>query len=70
MLKISIILSFAIFTASIFSQVVQTFKGDRFTHYEVDDWISYAPALNINATEKIITSATTNAFLIVTSFVK
>lgn len=32
-----------------FSQIVQTFKGDRFTHYSIDDWISYAPALNITS---------------------
>jgi ligand-binding sensor domain-containing protein len=31
------------------SQIVRTFKGDRFTHYTLEDWISYAPALNINS---------------------
>ena len=43
------------------SQVVETFKGDRFTHYTIDDWISYAPALNITSIdtdEKFVYCAT------------
>ena len=31
------------------SQVVHRLKADRFTHYRMEDWISYAPALNITS---------------------
>ncbi len=33
----------------LFSQVINQFDGNRFTHYSIDDWISYAPALEINS---------------------
>ena len=46
--KIWIIFFLLISTVS-FSQIVETFEGDRFTQYSIDDWISYAPALYINA---------------------
>lgn len=32
-----------------FGQAVNTFHGDRFTHYRPDDWVSLAPALNITS---------------------
>ena len=54
---------FLLFSTNTFSQIVQTFKGDRFTHYDVEDWISYAPALHINAIdtdEKYVYFATQN----------
>ncbi len=31
------------------AQVIQYLGADRFTHYAYDDWISYAPALNITS---------------------
>jgi ligand-binding sensor domain-containing protein len=31
------------------AQVIQRLTADRFTHYDFDDWISYAPALNITS---------------------
>ncbi len=31
------------------AQVIQYLTADRFTHYAYDDWISYAPALNITS---------------------
>jgi hypothetical protein len=34
---------------SVHGQVIERFNGDRFTHYQPDDWISYAPALNITS---------------------
>ena len=36
-------------STGIFSQVVHRFSGDRFTHYKIDDWISYGPALSITS---------------------
>ncbi len=40
-----ILLSCAI--TQISAQVIHRLDVDRFTHYRIDDWISYAPALNI-----------------------
>jgi len=54
---------FLMFSTNTFSQIVQTFKGDRFTHYDIEDWVSYAPALNINSIdtdEKYVYFATQN----------
>jgi len=42
-------LTFILWNTIGYAQIVHTFKGDRFTHYNMEDWISYAPALNINA---------------------
>ena len=42
-------LAFILLNTIGYGQIVHTFKGDRFTHYNMEDWISYAPALNINA---------------------
>jgi hypothetical protein len=47
--QIAIFFTFLLIFNCGMSQVVQTFKGDRFTHYYIDDWISYAPALNITS---------------------
>ncbi|APF16854.1 hypothetical protein Calab_0854 [Caldithrix abyssi DSM 13497] len=33
------------------AQIVQTMYFDRFTHYDIDDWITYAPATDITAVE-------------------
>ena len=44
-----LIFAFLMPVAILQAQIVETFKGDRFTHYNVKDWISYAPALTINA---------------------
>jgi ligand-binding sensor domain-containing protein len=38
-------------TQCINSQVIQRLTADRFTHYKIDDWISYAPALEISSIE-------------------
>lgn len=57
------ILIFLLLSTISFSQVVQTFKGDRFTHYNIEDWISYAPGLNITSIdtdEKYVYFATKN----------
>ena len=47
-----IILSLALMTVwgqNLPAQVVQRFKGDRYTHYYPDDWVSYACALEISS---------------------
>ena len=36
---------------SVPAQVVHTFKGDRYTHYRPDDWISYLNALDITSVD-------------------
>jgi len=33
------------------AQAIQRLTADRFTHYAYDDWISYAPALNITSVD-------------------
>ena len=33
------------------AQVIQKIYFDRFTHYNIDDWITYAPATDITAVE-------------------
>ncbi len=38
-----------VWAENISAQVVQTFKGDRSTHYRPDDWVSYASALDISS---------------------
>jgi len=46
-----LLLFFLICGSHLSAQVVHSFKGDRFTHYSPDDWVSYAPALEISAVE-------------------
>ncbi len=41
----------SIFLLSANAQVVQTMYFDRFSHYDVDDWVTYAPATDITAVE-------------------
>ena len=31
------------------AQIVHRLEADRFTHYRIDDWVSYAPALSITS---------------------
>jgi hypothetical protein len=38
-------------THFLYSQTVHLLTADRFTHYRIDDWISYAPALEITSVE-------------------
>ena len=45
---IAVLLILVICTTA-FSQVIHRLDVDRFTHYHIDDWISYAPALNITS---------------------
>jgi ligand-binding sensor domain-containing protein len=33
----------------LYSQTIHTLTADRFTHYRIDDWISYAPSLEITS---------------------
>ena len=40
---------FLIFIIPLHSQVIHRLDVDRFTHYRIDDWISYAPALHITS---------------------
>lgn len=50
-------------TVLVNAQIVNRFKGDRFTHYNIEDWISYAPALQINSIdidEEYVNFATQN----------
>ena len=42
------ILSLILFS-SVFGQIVHRLSGDRFTHYRLEDWVSYGPALNITS---------------------
>jgi hypothetical protein len=35
----------------LYSQTIHLLTADRFTHYRIDDWISYAPALEITTVE-------------------
>jgi ligand-binding sensor domain-containing protein len=52
--KIWVLLSITcifLFTVPIQAQVVHLLTVDRFTHYRIDDWISYAPALNISSVD-------------------
>ena len=39
----------SIFIVPLHSQVIHRLDVDRFTHYRIDDWISYAPALHITS---------------------
>jgi hypothetical protein len=48
-LKILLILFLA--TPILYSQTIHHLTADRFTHYRIDDWISYAPALEITSIE-------------------
>jgi len=45
--KILIILIF--FSQTLLSQIIHQLTVDRFTHYKITDWISYAPALIITS---------------------
>ena len=38
-------------THILFAQSIHYLTADRFTHYKIDDWISYAPALDITSVE-------------------
>ena len=38
-------------THLLYSQTIHVLTADRFTHYRIDDWISYAPALEITSVE-------------------
>jgi hypothetical protein len=38
-------------THLLYSQTIHLLTADRFTHYRIDDWISYAPALEITSVE-------------------
>ena len=40
-----------VFEQDLSAQVVHEFKGDRYTHYRPDDWISYASALEISSVD-------------------
>jgi hypothetical protein len=51
LLVFTIIFIFIFFQSTIFAQVVHRLDTDRFTHYRVDDWISYAPALKITSVD-------------------
>lgn len=46
---VKIILFLLLTTQILYSQVVHQLTADRFTHYKIDDWISYAPALEITS---------------------
>ena len=48
---IKIILTILLATQIIYSQVIQRLTADRFTQYKIDDWVSYAPALEISSVE-------------------
>jgi len=48
---IKIILYLLLATPILYSQVIHRLTADRFTHYKIDDWISYAPALEITSVE-------------------
>jgi hypothetical protein len=43
------VLIFSLLFSTLFSQIVHRLAGDRFTHYKIDDWISYGPALDITS---------------------
>ena len=49
MLKTIVILLLT--TPVLYSQSIHYLTADRFTHYRIDDWISYAPALEITSVE-------------------
>jgi hypothetical protein len=38
-------------THLLFSQTIHFLTADRFTHYRINDWVSYAPALEITSVE-------------------
>lgn len=40
-----------ILSSSVWAQSIQQIYFDRFTHYTIDDWITYAPATDITAVE-------------------
>ncbi len=42
-------LFFCLLLTNLNAQIIQTLKYDRFTHYEPDDWITYAPANTITS---------------------
>jgi len=42
---------FLFLVTTVSAQVVQTMYFDRFTHYDLDDWITYAPGTDITAVE-------------------
>jgi hypothetical protein len=48
-LKLILILFLA--SPTLYSQVIHYLTADRFTHYKIDGWISYAPALEITSIE-------------------
>jgi len=48
-LKIILILILAV--PFLYSQPIQYLTADRFTHYRLNDWVSYAPALEITSIE-------------------
>jgi len=49
--RLTFLLLFFIFIAPIKAQVVHKLIEDRFTHYNIDDWITYATALNITSVD-------------------
>ena len=50
-LKIYFSLLLILFILPLQAQVVETIYFDRFPHYDIDDWITYAPATDITAVE-------------------
>jgi len=48
---VKILLILLLITPVLYSQVIHYLTADRFTHYKIDDWISYAPALEITSVE-------------------
>lgn len=42
---------FLLITPLLYAQTVHVLTADRFTHYRINDWISYAPALEITSVE-------------------
>ena len=51
MRTLSIIFWLGVLFLSLPAQSIQQIYFDRFTHYTIDDWITYAPATNITAVE-------------------